>query len=230
MKKACVLLFTLLIGSAVFAAENSDKNSENDSKISMYAKATVGYYGGGASVKTDFDGALPQKTAQIFAITGFEFTPTFGLTLPVVLEKNFGTMKMGAEASIPLVFGKSLSGFATGGAFVINPGVMLIENYYFPETMPQGLQKLNAHVGVGFSVPISVVNGTYTTTNTTYGSPDFGKTVEKDFSATGVGFKLNFLLGAQYDFTDHISAVIDWNLGLFGVWSSSIRAGAVWRF
>lgn len=232
MKKLIAIICAIMIGSVLFAAEDSkSKNTnETDSKISMYAKAEVGYYTGGAVIKTDFGGALPSKTGQIFTITGFEITPTFGLTLPVVIQKEFGTLKMGAEAQIPIVIGKSSTGLTSGSAFVINPGLMVIENYYFPETLPKGLQKLSGKVGFGFSVPISIVNGSYQTSITDTNSSDYGKTVEKDYSATGVGFKLNFLLGTQYDFTDHISANIDWNLGMFGVWSSSIRAGVTWKF
>ena len=118
---------------------------------------------------------------------------------------------MGAEVQVPVVIGNYPNYGTTGSAFVINPGLMIMENYYFPQTMPQAIQNLSAKVGVGFSVPISIV-----TTET--------------YSGTGVGFKLNFLLGLQYDFTKHISANIDWNLGTFGVLSSSIRAGVSWRF
>ncbi|MBQ2354739.1 MAG: hypothetical protein II397_02840, partial [Treponema sp.] len=148
----------------------------------------------------------------LLGISGLEITPTFGLMLPVVIEQKFGTLKMGAEVQVPVVIGNANSVYYPGGsALVINPGLMIMENYYFPQTMPQAIQNLSAKVGVGFSVPISIV-----TTETS--------------SGTGVGFKLNFLLGLQYDFTKHISANIDWNLGMFGVLSSSIRAGVSWKF
>ena len=203
MKKFVSLLGIALLTFAVLNAE--------ESKIAMYARAEAGYYSGGAIIKTDLGGSLLNKQDVTFPISGLEVTPTFGLTLPVVFEQNFGTLKMGAEVQVPVVIGNYPNYGTTGSALVINPGLMIIENYYFPQTMPQAIQNLSAKVGVGFSVPISIV-----TTET--------------YSGTGVGFKLNFLLGLQYDFTKHISANIDWNLGTFGVLSSSIRAGVSWRF
>ena len=180
-----------------------------ESKIAMYARAEAGYYSGGTIIKTDLGG---YKQDVLLGISGLEITPTFGLMLPVVIEQKFGILKMGAEVQVPVVIGNANSVYYPGGsALVINPGLMIMENYYFPQTMPQAIQNLSAKVGVGFSVPISIV-----TTET--------------FSENGVGFKLNFLLGLQYDFTKHISANIDWNLGTFGVLSSSIRAGVSWKF
>ena len=204
MKKFVSLLGIALLSFAVLNAE--------ESKIAMYARAEAGYYSGGAIIKTDLGGSLLNKQDVTFPISGLEVTPTFGLMLPVVIEQKFGTLKMGAEVQVPVVIGNANSIYYPGvSALVINPGLMIIENYYFPQTMPQAIQNLSAKVGVGFSVPISIV-----TTET--------------FSGTGVGFNLNFLLGLQYDFTKHISANIDWNLGTFGVLSSSIRAGVSWRF
>ena len=203
MKKFVSLLGIALLTFAVLNAE--------ESKIAMYARAEAGYYSGGAIIKTDLGGSLLNKQDVTFPISGLEVTPTFGLTLPVVFEQNFGTLKMGAEVQVPVVIGNYPNYGTTGNALIIDPGLMIIENYYFPQTMPQAIQNLSAKVGVGFSVPISIV-----TTET--------------FSGTGVGFNLNFLLGLQYDFTKHISANIDWNLGTFGVLSSSIRAGVSWRF
>ena len=203
MKKFVSLLGIALLSFALLNAE--------ESKIAMYARAEAGYYSGGAIIKTDLGGSLLNKQDVTFPISGLEVTPTFGLTLPVVFEQNFGTLKMGAEVQVPVVIGNYPYGTTTGNALIIDPGLMIIENYYLPQIMPKALQKLSAKVGVGFSVPISIV-----TTET--------------FSETGVGFKLNFLLGLQYDFTKHISANIDWNLGTFGVMSSSIRAGVSWRF
>lgn len=203
MKKFVSLLGIALLTFAVLNAE--------ESKIAMYARAEAGYYSGGAIIKTDLGGSLLNKQDVTFPISGLEVTPTFGLTLPVVFEQNFGTLKMGAEVQVPVVIGNYPNYGTTGNALIIDPGLMIMENYYFPQTMPQAIQNLSAKVGVGFSVPISIV-----TTET--------------FSGTGVGFNLNFLLGLQYDFTKHISANIDWNLGTFGVLSSSIRAGVSWRF
>ena len=203
MKKFVSLLGIALLTFAVLNAE--------ESKIAMYARAEAGYYSGGAIIKTDLGGSLLNKQDVTFPISGLEVTPTFGLTLPVVFEQNFGTLKMGAEVQVPVVIGNYPNYGTTGNALVINPGLMIIENYYFPQTMPQAIQNLSAKVGVGFSVPISIV-----TTET--------------FSGTGVGFNLNFLLGLQYDFTKHISANIDWNLGMFNLFSYSIRAGVSWRF
>ena len=203
MKKFVSLLGIALLSFAVLNAE--------ESKIAMYARAEAGYYSGGAIIKTDLGGSLLNKQDVTFPISGLEVTPTFGLTLPVVFEQNFGTLKMGAEVQVPVVIGNYPNYGTTGNALVINPGLMIIENYYFPQTMPQAIQNLSAKVGVGFSVPISIV-----TTET--------------FSGTGVGFNLNFLLGLQYDFTKHISANIDWNLGMFNLFSYSIRAGVSWRF
>ena len=204
MKKIVSLLGIAFLTFALLNAE--------ESKIAMYARAEAGYYSGYTIIKTDLGGIFLNKQDWDFDISGLEVTPTFGLTLPVVFEQNFGTLKMGAEVQVPVVIGTHSTGtLVEGNALIINPGLMIIENYYLPQTMPKALQKLSAKVGAGFSVPITIVTS-------------------ESFSETAAGFTLNFLLGLQYDFTQHLSANIDWNVGIIGQWSNSIRAGVSWRF
>ena len=130
MKKFVSLLGIALLTFAVLNAE--------ESKIAMYARAEAGYYSGGAIIKTDLGG---YKQDVLLGISGLEITPTFGLTLPVVIEQKFGTLKMGAEVQVPVVIGNANSIYYPGGsALVINPGLMIMENYYsttLPSTYPQ---------------------------------------------------------------------------------------------
>nr|WP_318660703.1 hypothetical protein [uncultured Treponema sp.] len=223
MKKSIVLVCILGMVSAVFAAEKGSKRP-------MYAKAEVGFYDGGTIISTDYNGLLSSKVDQVFVISGFEITPTFGIILPFTTEKEFGTLKTSVEAQIPMVFGSAVSAVSglrgDSSATVISPGILLIESYYFPESNSKLLQKLSGQMGIGFSVPISTVKGTYSMPKTTY---PYG-TVEESFSETGIGFKLNFIIGTQFNITDSIAINFDENIGFIGEFSYSTRFGATWYF
>ena len=109
---------------------------------------------------------------------------------------------------------------------------MGILNYHF-----DALPKLTPYAGLGFSVPIQLVNVKYkyTTVDTSgnyYTNPNYGKTTSKTYEtdSTVLGFKINTSIGAKYAFTDKFSALGEFGMGIIGVFSWSIRAGAIYHF
>lgn len=221
MKKVlAAVLIGLAVGSALFAAE--------DGKMEMYAKATIGYGGAAAVMKgtvsaTDAAGETASNPygPYTFLINGFEITPAFGIGMPFSVDQNWGAIKFAVEAQVPIILGSG--GYSGDFAFAIKPGAMFMANYYFPSNFPEWLQKLSPHAGTGFSIPI----GSWSYKHT-LGSGD--DKIEYQEAAAGAGFCWDLLMGVQFDFNEHISAVIDWNQAIGGTYGGSFRAGAIWRF
>ncbi|MBR1537495.1 MAG: hypothetical protein IJ630_11215 [Treponema sp.] len=200
---------TVSIG-ATFAAEGEG--------LGKYAKLTLGYSRGGVDTEWDFDS---YKINYAIAYSGFEIIPTFGLELPVsALEKK--NLSLALEGSLGLTFGSDSDGLWESSTKVIAPGVMGILNYHF-----DALPKLTPYAGLGFSVPIQLVNVKYKYTSYEQ-TGTVSKTYETD--STVVGFKINTSIGAKYAFTDKFSALGEFGMGIIGVFSWSIRAGAVYHF
>lgn len=208
MKKVlAAVLIGLAVGSAVFAAE--------DGKMEMYAKATIGYGSAGANMKGTMKGGGAEIPfgPNVYRIDGFEITPAFGFGMPFSVDQNWGAIKFAVEAQVPIVLGSPLGG--NGFGFAMKPGAMFVAGYYFPSNFPEWLQKLSPHMGTGFSIPIA----TWSENSSGYST-----------SAAGAGFYWDLMMGVQFDFNEHISAVIDWNQGIGVSYAGSFRAGAIWRF
>lgn len=248
MKKVlAAVLIGLAVGSALFAAE--------DGKMEMYAKATIGYGSAGAKVtvnnkwdydKSDLDNAtiehinknhfnaLDSKSTISGIVSGFEITPAFGFGIPFSVDQNWGAIKFAVEAQVPIVFGTFVGvgsySVNNASAFAMKPGAMFVAGYYFPSDFPEWLQKLSPHMGTGFSIPIVSVSGSASTIRNVGINTAFMQTFTTQFSGVGVGFCWDIMTGVQYDFNEHISAVIDWNQAIGGTYGGSFRAGAIWRF
>ncbi|MBQ9207389.1 MAG: hypothetical protein IJ158_11855 [Treponema sp.] len=224
VKKLIVALMIATVSvSSVFAEE---KKNSNDG-LGKYVKLTLGYSRGGVDTEWDFDS---YKISYALAYSGFEIVPTFGLELPIsALEKK--NMSLALEGSVGLTFGGDSDGLWESSTTVIAPGVMGILNYHF-----DSLPKFSSYVGLGFSVPIQIVNVKYEYTTvdytTMYGQqiPSGTKTETYETDSTVVGFKINTAFGAKYDFTDKFSALGEFGMGIIGVFSWSIRAGAIYHF
>ena len=219
-KIALAFVFATVSIGATFAAEGEG--------LGKYAKLTLGYSKGGADTEWDFGSGV--KYSTILYYKGFEVVPTFGLEIPVsALEKK--NLSLALEGSVGLTFGSDSEGIWENSTTVIAPGVMGILNYHF-----DSLPKFSPYAGLGFSVPIQLVNVKYKYTTveytTMYGqqipSGTTTKTYETD--STVVGFKINTSIGAKYAFTDKFSALGEFGMGIIGVFSWSIRAGAVYHF
>ena len=236
MKKLlAAVLIGLAVGSAVFAAE--------DGKMEMYAKATIGYGGVGVNAKvnnkygsydkTDFGDttiasidtvykALPAKSLMSVIARGFEITPAFGFGIPFSVDQDWGAIKFAVEAQVPIVLGTF---------FAMKPGAMFVANYYFPSNFPEWTHKISPHMGSGFSIPIVAVSGKDRKNLGDFGvNQTYYVYVDREYSGVGVGFCWDIMTGVQYDFNEHISAVVDWNLSIGGRPASSFRAGGIWRF
>ena len=204
-KVAAAALVAALSVAAVTAEEGA-----KSSGLGKYVKLTLGYATGGADTEWDFDG---YKISEIILYKGFEVVPTFGLELPIsaLEEKN---LSLGVEGSVGLTFGSNDDGAWKSTTTVVAPTVMGVLNYHIA-----AVPKLVPFAGVGFSVPIQIVSVEYEYT---------AKTLEND--STVVGFKINTKLGARYDITDNFSALGEFDMGIIGVFSWAIRAGAMYRF
>ena len=201
MKKVlAAVLIGLAVGSAVFAAE--------DGKMEMYAKATIGYGGAGVNFKNYHPDIPLAGFGQ--SVYGFEITPAFGFGMPFSVDQNWGAIKFAVEVQVPIVLG-SANIYGKNFAFMLKPGAMFMAGYYFPSDFPEWLQKLSPHMGTGFSIPIA--------TSSWNGGSD-----------SGAGFSVDILTGVQYDFNEHISAVVDWNQAIGTGYGTSIRLGGIWRF
>ena len=226
------VMFAIVSAGVVFAADKKGASKDSKESLGKYAKLTLGYSKGGADAEWDFGSGV--KASTIIYYSGFEIVPTFGLEIPVsALEKK--NMSLAVEGSVGLTFGSDSAGVYESSTKVIAPGVMGILNYHI-----NALPKLVPYAGLGFSVPIQLVNlkYKYTTYETTYttiagrqyasGAKAVSKTFETD--STEVGFKMNALFGAKYNITDKFSALGEFGMGVFGVFSWSIRAGAAYHF
>lgn len=219
-KIAVAFVFATVSIGATFAAEGEG--------LGKYAKLTLGYSRGGVDTEWDFDS---YKINYAIAYSGFEIIPTFGLEIPVsALEKK--NLSLALEGSLGLTFGSDSDGLWESSTKVIAPGVMGILNYHF-----DALPKLTPYAGLGFSVPIQLVNVKYkyTTVDTSgnyYTNPNYGRTTSKTYETDSavVGFKINTSIGAKYAFTDKFSALGEFGMGIIGVFSWSIRAGAIYHF
>lgn len=225
-KIAVAIVFATVSIGATFAAEGKKTSQEG---LGKYAKLTIGYSKGGADTEWDFGSGV--KYSTILYYKGFEVVPTFGLEIPVpALEKK--NLSLALEGSLGLTFGSNSDGLWESSTKVIAPGVMRILNYHF-----DALPKLTPYAGLGFSVPIQLVNVKYkyTTVDTSgnyYTNPNYGKTTSKTYEtdSTVLGFKINTSIGAKYAFTDKFSALGEFGMGIIGVFSWSIRAGAIYHF
>lgn len=216
---AAIIVASVSMG-VVFAVDNKKSSNEG---LGKYAKLTLGYSKGGADTEWDFGSGV--KYSTILYYKGFEVVPIFGLEIPVSgLEKK--NLSLALEGSVGLTFGSDSEGIWESSTTVIAPGVMGILNYHF-----DSLPKFSPYAGLGFSVPIQLVNVKYkyTTVDT---SGNYGKTTSKTYEtdSTVVGFKMNAMFGAKYNFTDKLSALGEFGMGIFGVFSWSIRAGAIYHF
>lgn len=196
------VLAAVLIGLAVGSA----LFAAEDGKMEMYAKATIGYGGAGVVFSKDTS-AIPWRQ-----VAGFEITPAFGFGMPFSVDQNWGAIKFAVELQVPIVLGSANYGGFKNFAFMLKPGAMFMAGYYFPSDFPEWLQKLSPHMGTGFSIPIA-------TSSWNGGESD-----------SGAGFSVDILMGVQYDFNEHISAVIDWNQAIGTGYGTSIRLGGIWRF
>jgi len=225
-KIAVAIVFATVSIGATFAAEGKKTSQEG---LGKYAKLTLGYSKGGADTEWDFGSGV--KYSTILYYKGFEVVPTFGLEIPVpALEKK--NLSLALEGSLGLTFGSNSDGLWESSTKVIAPGVMGILNYHF-----DALPKLTPYAGLGFSVPIQLVNVKYKYTSYEQtGTGNFGiptyETVSKTYEtdSTVVGFKMNAMFGAKYNFTDKLSVLGEFGMGIFGVFSWSIRAGAIYHF
>ena len=215
MKKMICLAAAMVFGIAgVFAEE---KSGGNDS--SMYAKLSLGYTHGGAEVEFD---VASTKIKETLFYSGFEIAPAFGYVLPIFEDKPFD---IAAEASVGIAFGSDVA--FDSSTTVINPGLMGIFNWHFENSESSFLQKFVPYAGLGFSVPIQMVSWDYTIRTYPNGTLE---TKKESFDSTVVGFRINMLMGARYEFTDSLSALAEFGAGVLGTFSYSFRVGAMYKF
>lgn len=189
----------------------------------MYAKITLGFSKGGVNADWDiYDGRTYNHTLHY---EGLEIMPAFGFQLPVLEDKP---ISLAIEAQLPITIGGDKHGYWENDTIVIEPAAMCMVNWHFNSSFPEGLQKLVPYGGLGFGIPIQHVSYTYY-----YSYTDNAGTVhwmKIEDSSTEIGFKINTCLGARYDFTKQIGALAEWNAGIIGEWSWSIRGGIMYRF
>ncbi len=204
-----------------------------DVKFSTYGKVTIGGSWSNMRVLTTFDDHSGVESVNTH-VTGFELTPAIGFMLPIGGDVVWGCQRFAVEAQVPvnLNFYSWLDAghywanhYYHGGegrfGVSLDPGAVFIWNYYPPRAAPAGLQKLSLQLGAGVSVPIYITNGTYWRD---------GYSNSGSYNGFGVGFRMNFLSGVRYDFTEHFSVLAEWNVGFIGGSSSSGRIGVLWRF
>ena len=93
------------------------------------------------------------------------------------------------------------------------------------------LDKFVPYFGAGFSLPIQIVSTKIKYEYDTYSRYDTErKTIEAEADDTVVSFKVTFLTGARYDFTDKVSALSEFAFGVGKGGNFSFRIGAMYRF
>lgn len=202
---AAVLL--LGFGSLAFAEEEG-----------MYAKLTIGYTHGGVNADWNYYNNSTYNYTLYYA--GFEIMPAFGFQLPVFDDKPFS---LSLEAQLPITIGGDEDGYWESDTTIVEPAAICFFNWHFGKQFAEPLQKLVPYGGLGFGIPIEHVSYKFKYWN---GS----KYIKYSDDSTEIGFKMNMTLGARYDFTKQIGALVEWNHGFIGEYSWSFRIGAVYRF
>ena len=213
-KKLMAVLMVLASFGFAFAEEEG-----------KYLKLTIGYAKGGVNADWDYyNGSTYNHTLYY---SGFEIMPAFGFQLPVLQDKP---VSLDIEAQLPIVFGGDEDGNWKNHTFAVEPSAMCMVNWHFGPQFAEGLQKLVPYGGLGFGIPIEHVSYKYKYVDhyDNYGHPDHYYVYEG--SSNELGFKINMTLGARYDFTKQIGALVEWNGGVIGEWSNSMRIGGMFRF
>lgn len=201
-----------------------------DVKFSTYGKVTIGGSWSNMNAITsinDYSHSHPINSH----VVGFEVDPAVGFMLPIGGDVIWGCQRFAVEVQVPVTFGASVldSGYhntsywysyGTGFGVTVDPGAFFIWNYYPPRAAPAGLQKLSVQTGAGFSVPIYITSGEIYKSGYDY----YG------YNGFGVGFRMNFLWGVRYDFTEHFSALVEGTVGFISGSSVTSRIGVLWRF
>lgn len=209
----------LVAGAGIAAAEEEG----------MYAKLTVGYTDGG--VNADWNWYNGGYYSGSLTYSGIEIMPAFGFQLPVLEGKP---ISLAIEAQLPISIGGNKNhgwnnGYWDNDTIVVEPSAMCMVNWHFDGKFPEGLQKLVPYGGLGFGIPIQHVSYTYHRIDH-YDNAGLPVWTKYEHSNTELGFKINMSLGARYDFTKQIGALAEWNSGIIGDWTWSIRGGVMFRF
>jgi len=229
MKKIItIFVAAALCLSSAFSKEGG-KTSFKD--LQKYVKGTIGFSHGliypdleYSSSDETYAAALNQVSVGSIYYNGFEIIPTFGFDFPDADGKKIG---FSLEGSLGFVFGGYSEGIYESKTTIVNPGVMGIMRI-------TALDKFVPYFGAGFSVPIQIVSTkikySYGGYNSGNGYSTKGTTIEAEADDTVVSFKVNFLTGARYDFTDKVSALSEFAFGVGKGGNFSFRIGAMYRF
>lgn len=131
-------------------------------------------------------------------IAGFDVMPAFGLMFRPDSDNIFWK-GFGAEAQLDFQFGRGVA---------INPGAMAMWHYYFPESWPVWVQKFVPYVGLGFSIPIWVLDGD-----------------------TTAGFLVNVKwFGLGYEILPQLMLTFDYTMRFGTMFTNSVDIGVVYKF
>ena len=164
------------------------------------------------------------ETETKFNINAFNLMPAFGIMFAPNSDNVF-TRGLGLEVQLDLNFGGNKVNLYKQSAAVINPGVMAMWHYYMPKSCSTAVQKIVPYVGLGFSVPISIVKVSMDTVEAGYGEV---KGFEK--THTKAGFDVNFRLGCGYEVIPALMLTLDYDLSVGTSLANSVSIGAVWKF
>ena len=217
-------IITIFVAAALCISSAFSKNSGKTSfkNLQKYVKGTIGFSHGliypdleYSSSDENCAAAFNQVSVDSIYYNGFEIIPTFGFDFPDADGKKIG---FSLEGSLGFVFGGYSEGIYESKTTIVNPGVMGIMRI-------TALDKFVPYFGAGFSLPIQIVS-----TKINYGGYGTGKsTIEAEGDDTVVSFKVNFLTGARYDFTDKVSALSEFAFGVGKGGNFSFRIGAMYR-
>ncbi len=218
MKKIITIFVAAALCISSAFSKNSGKTSFKD--FQKYVKGTIGFSHGliypdleYSSSDENCAAAFNQVSVDSIYYNGFEIIPTFGFDFPDADGKKIG---FSLEGSLGFVFGGYSEGIYESKTTIVNPGVMGIMRI-------TALDKFVPYFGAGFSLPIQIVS-----TKIKYNGT--GKsTIEAEGDDTVVSFKVNFLTGARYDFTDKVSALSEFAFGVGKGGNFSFRIGAMYR-
>ena len=225
MKKIITLFVAAALCLSSAFSKEGGKTSFKD--LQKYVKGTIGFSHGliypdleYSSSDETYVAALNQVSVDSIYYNGFEIIPTFGFDFPAQDGKKIG---FSLEGSLGFVFGGYSEGIYESKTTIVNPGVMGIMRV-------TALDKFAPYFGTGFSLPIQIVS---TKIKYSYSYGGYGtekSTIEAKADDTVVSFKVNFLTGARYDFTDKVSALSEFAFGVGKGGNFSFRIGAMYRF
>ena len=226
MKKIITIFVAAALCLSSAFSKDGGKTSFKD--LQKYVKGTIGFSHGliypdleYSSSDETYAAALNQVSVDSIYYNGFEIIPTFGFDFPDASGKKIG---FSLEGSLGFVFGGYSEGIYESKTTIVNPGVMGIVRV-------TALDKFVPYFGAGFSLPIQIVSTKIKYDYDTYSRYDTErKTIEAEADDTVISFKVNFLTGARYDFTDKVSALSEFAFGVGKGGNFSFRIGAMYRF